>query len=215
MIGCTQPRRVAAITTAKRIATELNVRVGTQVGFQVRYEKRVEAQTRIKVMTDGVLLRRAAERLPALAVLGDHHRRGARARRELRHPDRPPLAAWCRCGAQAPSGWAARASRPLKVVIMSATLRVSDFTENENLFREPPPVIEVAARQHPVTVHFARRTAVLDYLNEAFKKAVKIHPEAPGRRDLIFLTGRREIDWMSMPHHCSSCLEFSRTGAGP
>jgi ATP-dependent RNA helicase DHX37/DHR1 len=207
MIGCTQPRRVAAITTAKRIATELNVRVGTQVGFQVRYEKRVEAQTRIKVMTDGVLLRELQSDFLlsqySAIIIDEAHERGVNSDILIGLLSR--LVPMRRAGAVGLGG--ARLP-PLKVVIMSATLRVSDFTENENLFREPPPVIEVAARQHPVTVHFARRTAVLDYLNEAFKKAVKIHRKLPGGGILIFLTGRREIDWMSMPHHCSSCLEF-------
>jgi len=46
---------------------------------------------------------------------------------------------------------------PLKLVIMSATLRTSDFTENKKLFAEPPPVLSVPARQFPVTIHFSRR----------------------------------------------------------
>jgi len=75
---------------------------------------------------------------------------------------------------------------------MSATLRVSDFTENKTLFSEPPPVISVAARQHPVTVHFSRRTAS-DYVTEAVKKASKIHARLPPGGILIFLTGQNEI----------------------
>jgi hypothetical protein len=85
---------------------------------------------------------------------------------------------------------------PLKLIIMSATLRVSDFTENAPLFPIPPPVIEVSARQHPVTVHFNRRTPIYTYMQEAFKKACKIHRKLPGGGILIFLTGRREIEWM-------------------
>ena len=52
---------------------------------------------------------------------------------------------------------------PLKLVIMSATLRVADFVENKRLFPTPPPVIKVPARQYPVTVHFSRRTELHDY----------------------------------------------------
>jgi len=85
---------------------------------------------------------------------------------------------------------------PLKLIIMSATLRVSDFAENELLFPTPPPVVDVPARQHPVTIHFNRRTPVFEYMQEAFKKVVKIHKRLPGGGILIFLTGRREIDWM-------------------
>lgn len=75
---------------------------------------------------------------------------------------------------------------------MSATLRVSDFASNTTLFSTPPPVINVAARQHPVTVHFNRRT-VSDYVTEAIKKATKIHSRLPPGGILIFLTGQNEI----------------------
>lgn len=75
---------------------------------------------------------------------------------------------------------------------MSATLRVSDFAENTTLFPKPPPIINVSARQHPVTVHFSRRTSS-DYVNEAIRKASKIHARLPPGGILIFLTGQNEI----------------------
>jgi ATP-dependent RNA helicase DHX37/DHR1 len=75
---------------------------------------------------------------------------------------------------------------------MSATLRVSDFAENQRLFPSPPPIINVAARQHSVTVHFNRRTPT-DYVAEAIKKASKIHSRLPPGGILIFLTGQNEI----------------------
>ena len=75
---------------------------------------------------------------------------------------------------------------------MSATLRVSDFAENKTLFEVPPPVISVGSRQHPVTIHFSRRTSP-DYVGEAIKKAVKIHTRLPPGGILIFLTGQNEI----------------------
>lgn len=83
-------------------------------------------------------------------------------------------------------------SQPLRLIIMSATLRVSDFAENKNLFSVPPPVINVAARQHPVSVHFSRRTSP-DYVAEAIKKASKVHARLPPGGILIFLTGQNEI----------------------
>lgn len=82
--------------------------------------------------------------------------------------------------------------QPLRLIIMSATLRVSDFAENTTLFQTPPPVINVAARQHPVTVHFNRRTSS-DYVTEAIKKTTKIHTRLPPGGILIFLTGQNEI----------------------
>jgi ATP-dependent RNA helicase DHX37/DHR1 len=75
---------------------------------------------------------------------------------------------------------------------MSATLRISDFVENATLFATPPPVIKVPARQYPVTVHFSRRTST-DYVNDAIRKASKIHARLPPGGILIFLTGQNEI----------------------
>ena len=83
-------------------------------------------------------------------------------------------------------------SKPLRLVIMSATLRISDFVENTTLFATPPPVIKVPARQYPVTVHFNRRTAS-DYVNDAIRKASKIHARLPPGGILVFLTGQNEI----------------------
>ena len=66
----------------------------------------------------------------------------------------------------------------------SATLRVSDFVENTRLFAVPPPVVRVASRQYPVTVHFNKRTPIDDYLPETLKKILKIHKKLPaGARD--------------------------------
>jgi hypothetical protein len=56
-IGVTQPRRVAALATARRVAEELGVKLGEEVGFQVRYDRRVGGEGAIKFMTDGILLR--------------------------------------------------------------------------------------------------------------------------------------------------------------
>jgi hypothetical protein len=60
--------------------------------------------------------------------------------------------------------------RPLKLVIMSATLRVDDFAANARLFPRPPPIVRVPARQYPVTVHFGRRTELHDYVGAAYGK---------------------------------------------
>jgi hypothetical protein len=78
------------------------------------------------------------------------------------------------------------------MIIMSATLRVADFVENPTLFTTPPPVLTVGARQHPVTIHFARRTD-MDYVHAAVRKACRIHARLPPGGILIFLTGQNEI----------------------
>lgn len=89
---------------------------------------------------------------------------------------------------------------PLRLVIMSATLRVEDFRDNKRLFPPsismPPPVIKVDARQFPVTIHYSKVTKD-DYLEEAFKKCCKIHKNLPSGGILVFLTGKKEITYLS------------------
>ena len=63
--------------------------------------------------------------------------------------------------------------RPLKLIIMSATLRVTDFTENSVLFGVPPPVVDVGSRQHPVTLHHNKETRE-DYVREAYRKVFSL-----------------------------------------
>ena len=74
----------------------------------------------------------------------------------------------------------------LKLVIMSATLKVTDF-QNPILFTPPPPIIHVHARQYPVGVHFAKKTEMEDYVGAAYKRL-------PEGGVLVFLTGQQEIE---------------------
>jgi ATP-dependent RNA helicase DHX37/DHR1 len=84
-------------------------------------------------------------------------------------------------------------TKPLKLVIMSATLRISDFLQNPNLFRQgSPPLVQAEGRQYPVTIHFARRTN-RDYVEEAFNKVSRGHRKLPPGGFLVFLTGQGEI----------------------
>lgn len=198
MIGVTQPRRVAATSMAARVAYELNTAVGREVAYQVRYDSKVDAQrTRIKFMTDGILLREIQSDFAltkySVLVLDEAHERNintdiligllsrivplrnrlAREGKAIRDGE-PPV-------------------KPLKLIIMSATLRVEDFTNNRTMFPVAPPVIRVAARQYPVTVHFNRKTVIGDYVGEAYAKVCKIHTLLPPGGILVFLTGQREI----------------------
>lgn len=83
----------------------------------------------------------------------------------------------------------------LKLVLMSATLRVEDFISNKRLFHKTPPVLEVPVRQFPVTVHFSRKT-IDDYLGEAYKKVLSIHRRLPHGGILVFVTGQREVEYL-------------------
>lgn len=83
---------------------------------------------------------------------------------------------------------------PLKLVLMSATLRVEDFTGSGKLFIEDPPnVVRVPGRTFPVTIHHSKTTELDDYESVAFKKVCKIHRKLPQGGILVFLTGKQEI----------------------
>lgn len=82
---------------------------------------------------------------------------------------------------------------PLKLIIMSATMRITDFADNRLLFRnKPPPIVQLEGRQYPVTAHFARKTKP-DYVEEAFVKVSRGHKKLPKGAMLVFLTGQNEI----------------------
>ena len=61
MVGCTQPRRVAAMSVAKRVSDEMNVTLGDDCGYAIRFENCTSSKTKIKYMTDGILLRETLE----------------------------------------------------------------------------------------------------------------------------------------------------------
>lgn len=80
---------------------------------------------------------------------------------------------------------------------MSATLRVSDFRDNNrlfplNLYQRVPNVINVESRQFPVTTHYNKITNE-DYVEQAYRKVIKIHSTLPCGGILVFLTGKQEI----------------------
>ncbi|KAI3396374.1 hypothetical protein diail_12264 [Diaporthe ilicicola] len=188
LIGVTQPRRVAAVSMSKRVGQELGSH-SDKVAYQIRFEGTVDPKTAVKFMTDGVLLREVAQdialrKYSAIIVDEAHERsvntdilvgmlsRVVKLRAELSQED-PTI-------------------KPLKLIIMSATLRIEDMTQNPKLFKTPPPVLEVEGRQYPVTVHFSRRTQH-DYVEEAFKKISRGHRKLPPGGILVFMTGQNEI----------------------
>ncbi|KAK9834861.1 hypothetical protein WJX81_004510 [Elliptochloris bilobata] len=191
-IGVTQPRRVAAVAAATRIAQELGCELGGLVGYQVRYERRASANTAVKVMTDGILLRELQTdfllQQYSVLVLDEAHERSLNTDLLLGLLSRiVPLRR--QMAAEAGSGVA-----PLKLLIMSATLRMEDFAGNPALFPAPPPVVRVPARQYPVRVHFARRTELHDYVGAAYAKVRQLHRALPPGGVLVFLTGQREVE---------------------
>lgn len=189
IIGVTQPRRVAAVSMAKRVSDELG-EASAKVSYQIRFNSSVGDGTAIKFMTDGILLREIANDFIlskySVIIIDEAHERtvntdiliGMITRiidlRESMSKDDAKI-------------------KPLKLIIMSATLRIADFMDNPNLFRHgAPPLLQAEGRQHPVTIHFARRTQ-RDYLDEVFHKISKGHKKLPSGGMLVFLTGQNEI----------------------
>nr|XP_026651950.1 probable ATP-dependent RNA helicase DHX37 [Zonotrichia albicollis] len=183
IIGITEPRRVAAVSMSQRVAKEMNLSHRV-VSYQIRYEGNVTDETQIKFMTDGVLLKEIQKDFLLskykVIIIDEAHERsmytdiliGLLSRIvPLRH----------------------KKGLPLKLIIMSATLRVEDFTANTRLFSVQPPVIQVDARQFPVTVHFNKKTPLDDYSGECFRKVCKIHRMLPAGGILVFLTGQAEV----------------------
>ncbi|XP_004844033.1 probable ATP-dependent RNA helicase DHX37 isoform X1 [Heterocephalus glaber] len=183
IIGVTEPRRVAAVAMSQRVAKEMNLSQRV-VSYQIRYEGNVTDETRIKFMTDGVLLKEIQKDFLLLkykvVIIDEAHERSVYTDILVGLLSRIVALR-------------AQRRRPLKLLIMSATLRVEDFTQNQRLFVRPPPVIQVESRQFPVTVHFNKRTPQEDYSGECFRKVCKIHRMLPAGGILVFLTGQAEV----------------------
>lgn len=192
MIGITQPRRVAAVSMANRVSAELGDH-GERVAYQIRFDSTVKSNTRVKFMTDGVMLREMMQDFKlskySSVIIDEAHERNINTDIIIGMLSRC-VKLRAKEHAKDPSN-----NKKLKLIIMSATLRVSDFSENPKLFPTPPPVLKVEARQFPVAVHFNRRTS-FDYVGEAFKKTCKIHQRLPPGAILVFLTGQQEIEHM-------------------
>eukprot|EP00123_Amoebidium_parasiticum_P011338 comp20659_c0_seq1/m.26808 comp20659_c0_seq1/g.26808 ORF comp20659_c0_seq1/g.26808 comp20659_c0_seq1/m.26808 type:complete len:700 (-) comp20659_c0_seq1:147-2246(-) len=176
MVACTQPRRVAAMSVAARVAQELDVVLGEEVGYSIRFEDCTSQKTKIKYMTDGMLLREAMtdpllERYSCI-ILDEAHER--------------TLSTDILMGLLKEI---ARQRRDLKIVIMSATLDASKFQS----YFENAPLMTVPGRTFPVEIFYTPEPE-RDYLQAAIRTVVQIHL-CEGEGDiLLFLTGEEEIE---------------------
>ncbi|XP_041971449.1 probable ATP-dependent RNA helicase kurz [Aricia agestis] len=185
MIAVTEPRRVATVAMSQRVGYELGLS-SKEVSYLMRFEGNVTKDTKIKFMTDGVLLKEIQTDFLlskySVVIIDEAHERSVYTDILLGLLSRiVPLRR--------------KRGNPLRLVVMSATLRIEDFTENTRLFKTPPPVVKVDSRQYPVTIHFNKHT-YSDYLKEAYKKTVKIHTRLPDGGILIFVTGQQEISYL-------------------
>jgi len=172
LIGHTQPRRLAARTIAERVAEELGTTVGGLVGYTVRFTDRIGPDTRIKVMTDGILLaeiqRDRELRAYDTLIIDEAHERSLNVDFLLGYlkqllPRRPDL----------------------KVIITSATIDTERFATHFDA-----PVVEVTGRTHPVEVRY--RPVEDDQVQGIVDAVEQLAREGPGDV-LVFLSGEREI----------------------
>jgi ATP-dependent RNA helicase DHX33 len=166
VIGCTQPRRVAAISIAERVADEMGENIGGKIGYTVRFEDVSSVNTRIKYMTDGMLLREAISdpqlKRYGVIILDEAHERTI-------HTDVLFGIVKAAQRARAESG-----GKPLKIIIMSATLEAEPFSK----FFDGAKILYIEGRQHPVKTLYAVEQQT-DYLHAALATTVQLHSDQP------------------------------------
>ncbi|KAG8230357.1 hypothetical protein J437_LFUL000628 [Ladona fulva] len=157
MIGCTQPRRVAAMSVAKRVSDEMGTSLGDEVGYAIRFEDCTSEKTIIKYMTDGILLRESL-REPDLdnysAIIMDEAHERSLSTDVLFGLLREVVAR----------------RHDLKLIVTSATMDASKFSA----FFGNVPTFTIPGRTFPVETFFARNP-VEDYVDSAVKQALQIH----------------------------------------
>ena len=178
LIGCTQPRRVAAVSVAKRVSEEMGVPLGQTVGYTIRFEDCTSSSTKIKYMTDGVLLREALNDFElekySVVIMDEAHERsmntdilfGVLKRVVSERSD-------------------------FKLIVTSATMDSAKFSK----FFKHAPVYIIPGRTFPVETFFSK-VNTKDYVESAVDQAVSVHvtqQNEPGDI-LIFMTGQDDIE---------------------
>ena len=180
LVACTQPRRVAAMSVAQRVANEMDVDLGDEVGYSIRFEDVTSQKTILKYMTDGMLLREAMNdhnlQRYSTIILDEAHERtlatdilmGLLKEVAMRRPD-------------------------LKIVIMSATLDAAKFQTYFGQGGKMAPLLAVPGRTHPVEIFYTAEPE-RDYIEAALRTVLQIHATEPEGDILLFLTGEEEIE---------------------
>lgn len=203
VIGITQPRRVAAVTVAKRVAEECNDHIGKKVGYSIRFDDSTSNATRIKYMTDGLLLREALldpllSKYSVIVVDEAHERtvhtdvllgllkkvQHSRANTNkngktlLGHSQNVTIkeCQGIRCA-------------PLKLIIMSASLDAKCFSD----YFGGAKAVHIQGRQYPVDILYTYQPES-DYMDATLVTIFQIHLEEGPGDILAFLTGQEEIE---------------------
>ncbi len=175
-IGCTQPRRVAAMSVSARVAEEMEFKLGNEVGYSIRFEDCTSERTVLKYMTDGMLLREFLSEPDlgsySVMIIDEAHERTL-------HTD--ILFGLIKD--------IARFRSDLKLLISSATLDAAKFSE----FFDDAPIFRIPGRRFPVDIYYTKAPEA-DYIDACVVTILQIHVTQPLGDILVFLTGQEEIE---------------------
>ncbi|KAJ2869707.1 hypothetical protein GGH93_006085 [Coemansia aciculifera] len=176
MIGCTQPRRVAAMSVAKRVSEEMGVTLGKEVGYAIRFEDCTSKLTRLKYMTDGVLLRETLTRRDlaqyTAIIMDEAHERTLNT--DVLLGLLKQIVA---------------IRRDLKIIVTSATMNAQRFAD----FFGNAPVFTIPGRTFPVDIMFSKSPCE-DYVDSAVRQVMTIHLSQSEGDILVFMTGQEDIE---------------------
>ncbi|AFN84055.1 HrpA-like helicase [Encephalitozoon romaleae SJ-2008] len=175
-IVCTQPRRIAAISIAKKVARDMNVKLGEEVGYSIRFDDRSSSKTRLKYATDGILIREINGdkylKKYDVVIVDEAHERSINI---------DILLGYLKLILAKRSD--------IRVIIMSATLNSEKFV---SFFK--CQTVGIKHKMFPLEIFFLKRSEVMDYLSEVVKTVVQIHRTEESGDILVFLTGKEEIN---------------------
>ncbi|KIJ60094.1 hypothetical protein HYDPIDRAFT_177540 [Hydnomerulius pinastri MD-312] len=176
IIGCTQPRRVAAMSVAKRVSEEMECKLGGLVGYAIRFEDCTSSETKIKYMTDGVLQRESLNEGDldrySVIILDEAHERSL-STDVLMGLLRKILSR----------------RRDLRLIVTSATMNAEKFSG----FYGNAPTYTIPGRTFPVEI-FHSKSPCEDYVDSAVKQVLQIHLSLPPGDILVFMTGQEDIE---------------------
>ena len=175
IVGCTQPRRVAAMSVAKRVSEEFGCELGKEVGYSIRFEDVTSESTVLKYMTDGVLLRESLTEGDldkyAAIIMDEAHERSLNT--DILFGILKKVVS---------------RRRDLKLIVTSATMDAGKFAT----FFGNVPIFKIPGRTFPVDIKYAKSPAE-DYVEAAVKQVIQIHLSQPAGDILVFMTGQDDI----------------------
>lgn len=185
-IGVTQPRRIAAVTLANRVAEEKSCKLGEDVGYVVRFDDMTDSKTKIKFMTDGILLREFMSdpllTQYSILMVDEAHERSINTDIILGLLRKVIMV-----------------RQDLRIIVSSATLDATlfrDFFElndTSDKSKDITSIISVEGHIHPVTVYYTKNP-VPDYIQKTVETVLDIHKNEQPGDILVFLTGQDEVE---------------------